>query len=231
MVTLRTFTYVGSVVIIVFMFVFGADRLRPLAQWLFSWHYEQYTTAGLGTGVAYTPVVIEGEDHVPLLPVAIPPQTPYGTVLARIPHRYSTRVEVPRYVYAGYPDSQLVGSVTVTDGRIQVLELFTSPRSSESYVVNDYQVTGTGTGSGIRFTLPNDASVEEGESLVHAQTGLVAGWVVSFNEVPEKSILEVLVAPTVNPHQTPVYYVAVDEPVKVPEEEVSQIISKLSEGQ
>ena len=215
-------------VVLLAIFFLYPSPVRTLSNWLFLWYYEINAVSNLSLSNNVEPIFINEKKLIPLTPIAYPPQTAYGTVLARSPVSFVGDISTPQYVFShiGLP----VGVIKVSSKHINVINLFSSNLIKETYSVNDVLVEGVGHGAAsFTFDIPIESEIKIGDEVIHLQTGLPAGSVVTITEIKEKNIARVVAVLLINPLHTIAYFVYSENFEKIEDTEIKQIIENLNE--
>ena len=215
-------------VILLAIFFIYPSPVRTLSNWLFVWYYEVNAVSNLSLSSNIESIFINDKELIPLTPIAYPPQTAYGTVLARSPLSFVGDIPTPQYVFShiGLP----VGVIKISSKHINVINLFSSNLIKETYSVNDVLVEGMGHGAAsFTFDIPIESEIKIGDEVIHLQTGLPAGSVVTIKEIKEKNIAQIVAVLLINPLHTTAYFVYSENFEKIEDVEIKQIIENLNE--
>ena len=213
---------ISFVFIILIIFFIFPQPLKYVSQWIFSWYYQIQTIEEIKDFNEF-----EKDQTISLLPIAHPPQTPYGTVLAKT--LKDVDINLPKYVYVegDIPAGVLIDKINKTF----VIQLFSSPSIEEQYSINGSLFKGAGNGaSSVFFNIPIESSIKKGDIVIHVPTGVPVGRVVSRKNDEAKTNAEILAVLSINPLETIFYYINIDDTESAVKEDIEKIINVLEEN-
>ena len=221
------------ILILILSYIFFQGTFQSVSQILFSWYYDFSIAETRNSPKIIEKIIVNKEILYPVLPIAHPPQTPYGFILAKFPIEVNSNVIIPQYVFTR--NSNPVGYIEKTNGSLYLITLFSSKLSKEKFSISNIISDGVGIGGGaIRFEIPIGKEINIGDPVVHLGTGGTSGYVVEIIENLNSNTQEIRASLSSNPLEIDAYYLKKDISKKVSDEDIEQILknidSKLKES-